>query len=124
MKCYMNNCANNDEWACMYREDCNECTMDCKNYYQCNSCDYYMDENIENNSNKNIKQMISDSIFHGHDSGKVFEERNAVDYHAMTSEHTEILGQFIDYTAMDVEQLKECLISGYLAMDRIKFIDT
>lgn len=39
----------------------------------------------------------------------------------MTSEHTEILGQFIDFTAMDIEQLKECLISGYLSMDRSKF---
>ena len=40
---------------------------------------------------------------------------------AMTSEHTEILGQFLDFTAMDIKQLKECLVSGYLSMDRSKF---
>ena len=75
------------------------------------------------NCKEDIKQMISNSIFHEFDSDKIFE-RNAVDFHAMTSEHTEILGQFIDFTAMDVEQLKECLISGYLSVDRIKFINT
>lgn len=70
---------------------------------------------------ENIKQMISDNIFYDYDSDEIFE-RNAVDFHAMTSDHTEVLGQFIDFTAMDVEQLKECLISGYLSMDRTKFI--
>ena len=47
MKCYMNKCVNNDEWACMYRDDCDECTRGCKNYYQCSSCDYYMDDDME-----------------------------------------------------------------------------
>lgn len=47
MKCYMNKCINNDEWACMYRDDCDECTRGCKHYYQCSSCDYYMDDIIE-----------------------------------------------------------------------------
>ena len=70
---------------------------------------------------KNIKQMISNNIFYEYDFDEVFE-RNAVDFHAMTSDHAEILGQFLDFTAMDVEQLKECLISGYLSMDRTKFI--
>ena len=65
--------------------------------------------------------MISNNIFYDYNQNEVFE-RNAVDFHAMTSDHTEILGQFIDFTAMDVEQLKECLISGYLSMDRSKFI--
>lgn len=41
----------------------------------------------------------------------------------MTKTHTEILGQFLDFTAMNVEQLKECLISGYIHMDRNKFIN-
>ena len=68
----------------------------------------------------NIKKTILDNIFHDYDLEEVFC-RNSVDYHAMTSEHTEILGQFLDYTAMDVEQLKECLVSGYLSMDRSKF---
>ena len=67
-----------------------------------------------------IKKTISDNIFYDYDSEEVFC-RNSVDYHAMNGEHTEILGQFLDYTAMDVEQLKECLISGYLSMDRSKF---
>lgn len=73
------------------------------------------------NNIENIKQMISNNIFYDYNSDEVFE-RNAVDFHAMTSDHTEILGQFIDFTAMDVEQLKECLIRGYLSMDRSKFI--
>lgn len=47
MKCYKDGCVNNDEWACMYRTDCDECTRGCKHYYQCSSCDYYMDEDIE-----------------------------------------------------------------------------
>ena len=66
--------------------------------------------------------MISNNIFYDYNQDEAFE-RNAVDFHAMTSDHTEILGQFIDFTAMDVEQLKECLISGYLSMDRSKFIN-
>ena len=44
MKCYIKNCVNQREWVCMYRDDCDYCSKDCKNYYQCNSCDYYMDE--------------------------------------------------------------------------------
>jgi len=60
-----------------------------------------------------IKQELLKDIFYDYDSDKV-DERNAVDYHAMTGEHTEILGQFLDKTAFNVEQLKECLILGYL----------
>ena len=67
-----------------------------------------------------IKKTISDNIFHDYDSEEVWS-RNSVEYHAMTGEHAEILGQFLDYTAMDVEQLKEYLVSGYLSMDRSKF---
>ena len=47
MKCYMENCINNNEWSCWYRDDCDDCSRDCKNYYKCSSCDYYMDESIE-----------------------------------------------------------------------------
>ena len=54
MKCYMNNCVNNNEWACMYRSDCEDCARDCKHYYKCDSCDYYMDEN-----SKTLKVEIS-----------------------------------------------------------------
>jgi len=47
MRCYMDNCVNNDQWACMYRDECDDCSRGCKNYYKCSSCDYYMDEDIE-----------------------------------------------------------------------------
>ena len=67
-----------------------------------------------------VKQNVSENIFYDYNSEEVWD-RNAIEYHAMTGEHTEILGQFLDYTAMDVEQLKECLVSGYLSMDRSKF---
>lgn len=74
------------------------------------------------NNIENIKQVITNNIFYDYNLDEILE-RDAVNFHAMTSEHTEILGQFIDFTAMDVEQLKECLISGYLSMDRSKFIN-
>ena len=74
------------------------------------------------NDIENIKQIISDNIFYDYDFDEVFE-RDAVNYHVMTCEHTEILGQFMDFTAINVEQLKECLISGYLSMNRSKFIN-
>lgn len=59
------------------------------------------------------KQMVMDSIFHKYELFEVFT-RDATEYHAMTDEHTEILGQFIDYTGMNVEELKDCLVTGYL----------
>ena len=67
MKCYMKQCINNDEWACMHRSDCDECTRGCKHYYKCNSCDYYMDDDMENENvtkpgkwNKNISHWQAD----------------------------------------------------------------
>lgn len=64
---------------------------------------------------KNEVEQIIGQIFHKYNSIEIYE-RDAVNYHAMTSEHTEILGQFLDYTGMDVEQLKKCLAKGYLQM--------
>lgn len=64
---------------------------------------------------ENYKKMITDNIFYEYNSDEIFK-RNAVDFHAMTSDHTEILGQFLDYTGMDIEQLKECLLNGYFIM--------
>ena len=66
MKCYLEKCINNDEWACMYRDDCDYCNKDCKNYYKCSSCDYYMDEDIE----KEFQQggEIEDALWF-HDDG-------------------------------------------------------
>ncbi len=60
-----------------------------------------------------IKQELLKDIFYDYDLDEV-DERNAVDYHSMTGEHTEVLGQFLDKIAFNVEQLKECLILGYL----------
>ena len=55
-----------------------------------------------------VKQNVSENIFYDYNSEDVLE-RNAVEYHAMTGEHTEILGQFLDVTGMDVEDLKETM---------------
>ncbi len=41
-------------------------------------------------------------------------DKNLVDKHAMTNEHVEILGQFLDYTGVDPERLKRILVQGYL----------
>ena len=60
---------------------------------------------------------LKDSIFRPYNKERAFK-RNAVEYHAMTGGHTEILGQFIDYTAIDEEELKDILIRGYI--DRTK----
>lgn len=43
-KCYLKNCVNGSQWACMYRDDCDDCNRGCKHYYQCDSCDYYLDD--------------------------------------------------------------------------------
>lgn len=62
MKCYINNCFNNSAWACMYRSDCNECTRDCKHYYKCDSCDYYLDENMVNEETVSICKTNADYL--------------------------------------------------------------
>lgn len=59
MKCCIDGCVNNNEWSCMYRYDCDDCTRGCKNYYQCDSCDYYMHENIENDVLEHEENMIN-----------------------------------------------------------------
>ena len=68
-----------------------------------------------------LNKKFSDNIFKDYNPEDVLD-RNAIEYHAMTGEHTEILGQFLDFTAMDTEQLKECLIAGYLNMNKSKLI--
>ena len=62
-------------------------------------------------------RKLESIIFQKYDINEV-ESRDACEYHAMTTEHTEILGQFLDYSAMTVEQLKRCLISGYVSCIR------
>ena len=60
-----------------------------------------------------LQPKFAKDIFQEYDIAEV-ELRNACEYHAMTAEHTEVLGQFLDYSAMDVSQLKRCLTAGYL----------
>lgn len=61
---------------------------------------------------KKLKQNVMDEIFH--DYGTEVFCRDAIDYHSMSYEHTEILGQFMDHTGMSVDDLKDCLVTGYL----------
>lgn len=63
-------------------------------------------------TNKALKE-VKESIFYPYNLYEVFC-RDAVDYHAMTGEHTEVLGQFIDRTGIDPDALKDILIIGLL----------
>lgn len=58
---------------------------------------------------------VKEKFFYKYDLDEVLN-RNAVDFHMMTGEHTEVLGQFMDNTGMNVEQLKDCLIKGWLCI--------
>ena len=58
MKCCMDDCVNNNEWACMYRDDCDECARGCKHYYRCSSCDYYMDDYYDTPYENEIMKFI------------------------------------------------------------------
>lgn len=57
--------------------------------------------------------LIRDAIFYLYNFDNI-NDTNPIEKHAMTIEHEEILGQFLDFTGMDVEQLKKVLILGYL----------
>lgn len=81
----------------------------------------FQGRSVSNIKEIDIKMQIDKSIFHEYDSNSLFD-RNIEEFHNMTKDHTEILGQFLDFTAMSIEQLKECLLSGYIHMDRAKFI--
>lgn len=61
---------------------------------------------------KELKQNVMDEIFH--DYGTEIFRRDAIDYHNMSDEHIEILGQFMDHANMSVDDLKDCLVTGYL----------
>lgn len=39
---------------------------------------------------------------------------NPVKFHPMTVEHEEVLGQFLDRTGFDYEELKRILVLGYV----------
>lgn len=81
----------------------------------------FQGRSVSNIKENMIKTQIGKNIFHEYDSNSLFD-RNIEEFHNMTKDHTEILGQFLDFTAMSIEQLKECLLSGYIHMDRGKFI--
>lgn len=66
-----------------------------------------------------IVSLLKGSIFHPFDIDKALEN-NAVEFHCMDGEHTEVLGQFLDATGMSVDKLKDCLIYGYLELIRRK----
>lgn len=58
-------------------------------------------------------RRLESEIFEPYDINEI-EQSDRCDFHAMTSEHTEVLGQFLDYTAKTPEELKRCLLLGYL----------
>lgn len=79
----------------------------------CPSCHKQVFVDVDKSDTNYIVQKLESEIFQGYNVNEV-ESRDACEYHAMTAEHTEILGQFLDYSAMDVSQLKRCLTAGYL----------
>ena len=60
-----------------------------------------------------IEKRLRKLIF---DDGKMMSspEINSCDFHAMTHEDTEILGQFCDFTGIHGEQLRDILIRSLL----------
>lgn len=80
----------------------------------CPSCHKQVFVDIDKSDTNYIIQKLESEIFQEYNVDEV-ESRDACECHAMTSEHTEILGQFLDYSGMNVEQLKNCLIGGYLS---------
>lgn len=62
---------------------------------------------------KKLEKALAEDFFYPYNFDEVFE-RDAVDYHCMTAEHAEMLGQFLDCTGMSVDDLKFVLIRGYI----------
>lgn len=64
-----------------------------------------------------IRQMAEDLLYKQiFDEGKfmISPEIDSIDFHAMSHEDTEILGQFCDFTNIHGETLRTILIKGYL----------
>lgn len=61
------------------------------------------------------KNKIKSDIFAEYDYYEVIHQ-DACEMHNMTGEHTEILGQFLDFTAMTPNELKDVLIDGYMSI--------
>ena len=58
-----------------------------------------------------VKTMLMEEIFYDHECDL---DENPAERHAMTVEHEEVLGQFLDFTGIDPEQLKDVLVEGYV----------
>lgn len=59
-----------------------------------------------------LKDKIMEEIFY--DNEEIDIDSNPSEYHAMTNEHEEVLGQFLDFTGIDPEELKHVLVEGYI----------
>lgn len=73
-----------------------------------------LEKNEVNNEN-NLMLTLSDNFFNAYDPQNDYD-RDATKYHIMEGRHAEILGEFLDCTALDAEKLKECLIRGWISM--------
>ena len=51
-------------------------------------------------------ESLKEKFFYEYNFDEIFG-RDAVDFHAMSCEHTEVLGQFMDNVGMSVDQLKD-----------------
>lgn len=60
---------------------------------------------------------IMNNIFKEYNYYEVIHQ-DACEMHNMTGEHTEILGQFLDFAAMTPEQLKNILVAGYMTISK------
>ena len=58
-----------------------------------------------------LKNQIMDEIFYEQDCDL---DENPAENHAMTIQHEEVLGQFLDFTGIDPEELKKVLVNGYI----------
>lgn len=61
--------------------------------------------------NDKLIQQVKDDYFNNVENVNIYS-------HAITNEHIEVLGQFIDKTGFNYEELEEILIRGYL--DKLK----
>ena len=62
---------------------------------------------------QHLYNQLKEDVFYEYDLDEVLG-RDAVEFHAMGYDHTEVLGQFIDRTGMNAEELKDCLLKGWI----------
>lgn len=58
-----------------------------------------------------LKRELMEEIFYEHECDL---DENPAENHAMTVEHEEVLGQFLDFTGMSADELKSVLVEGYI----------